>query len=152
GSRDRGARSPCRLRRLDRLVAARHDPALVFFPGRCGAAIFNRLAVSPRTNVRAHARPRGVARAALDLARRLPALRVSLEAKLDFRGHVVANWIRLRVLIPARLLPAALAMARPGADSRRVLGCFCALSGPRIGLRLESGRRRAKLGLQLPGL
>ena len=115
-------RPPPKPRRLDWVLAARPDSALLLVPGRCGPALLARQPLGARPIAQADDPPRRVARAAAHPARRISAIHGPTPNLLDLRGHSQPDRLGLSRAVPARLPPRARAMGRAGARYSSVTG------------------------------
>ncbi len=133
---------------MDRLLAARFDPAVVHVSRRRGLAV---LACQPdraRPNVWLDVRPRHLAVAAAHLPRHIPALGRQPTDEFHLRGHAHPDRPGLRLFVFARLLLTARAVFGAGGASDRLLGSVRALSGA-ARLQLSGGRRPQRLAPSL---
>ena len=98
---------PSIARGMDWLLAARPDSAVIFIPGRRGAAVFPGQPPRPRTVSRPYDLARGLAGGGAYSAGSFSSLHWPATSVLDLRGHAQPNWPRLFISLPARVQAAA---------------------------------------------
>src|SRR5437763_13428515 len=117
------------------MLAARHDPAVVFIPGGRRSPVFD---CEPRRegwNVWKNVRARRLAIVPFMRARHLPPLDAESDDELHVRGYANTDRPRLSHPLPARVQTSEMGVDCAGRHPGRVLGSMGSL--PRPGTRVR---------------